>query len=83
MNQRDLLREFIVEDLLADEFPIGLDDNLLADGMIDSLSVVRLVAFIEDEFGHTVPPDDITIDHFGTVNQLADYLESQPSDEVQ
>ena len=77
MNLRESLLDFIVEDLLAGEFKVELEDNLLADGMIDSLSVVRLVAFIEDEFGHVVQPEDITIENFGTVEQLAVFLESQ------
>ena len=77
MELREPLREFIAEELLSGELPVGDDDNLLADGMVDSLGVVRLVGFIEQQFGYKTPPGDVTIDHFRTVNQLAEYLESR------
>jgi acyl carrier protein len=65
------LRNFIVEELVSDEAPLGLDDNLLADGMIDSLGAVRLIAFIEERFGFQIPPN------FRTIHRLAAYLESR------
>jgi acyl carrier protein len=56
---------------------LGLDDNLLADGMIDSLGAVRLIAFIEERFGFQIPPKDLVIENFRTIHRLAAYLESR------
>jgi acyl carrier protein len=36
---------------------------------------VRLVAFIEESFGFQIPPDDLTMENFRTINRLAAYLE--------
>jgi acyl carrier protein len=80
VNLREKLLDFIGEDLLAGEFELGEQDNLLEDGMIDSLSVVRLVVFIEDEIDQVVQPADITLENFGSVDQLATFLESQSQD---
>jgi acyl carrier protein len=71
------LRNFIVEELVSDEAPLGLDDNLLADGMIDSLGAVRLIAFIEERFGFQIPSKDLVIENFRTIHRLAAYLESR------
>ncbi len=75
MELREPLRHFIEEELLADGAPLDSDDNLLADGMIDSLGAVRLIAFVEERFGFEIPPEDLLPENFRTVNRLAEYLE--------
>jgi acyl carrier protein len=50
------------------------ETELLLDEYIDSINVVHLVIFIRERCGCEVPPEDITIDHFGTVRDLAGYL---------
>lgn len=72
----DVVREFITSELLPDR-TVGRDDNLLADGAIDSMGVVRLVAFIGERFGYAVPFDDVTVENFGTLGRLTDYLDAR------
>ena len=74
MELREALREYIAEELLDDDAPVADDDNLLADGMVSSLGMLRLVGFIEASWGVTVPPEDFTIEHFRTVAALDSYL---------
>lgn len=75
MELREPLQHFIADELISDEAPLGFDDNLLADGMIDSLGAVRLIAFVEERFGFQIPPEDLVLENFRTINCLADYLE--------
>jgi len=74
---KDALRQYIGEELLDDEAPPGDEENLLADGMVSSLGMLRLVAFIEDSFGLRVPPEDFTIEHFRTIDTLCRYLDGR------
>ena len=69
-----LITGFILEELLEDFESIDPDENLLADGMIDSLGMVRLVGFIEDELGVSVPPEDFVVEHFQTLSTISRYL---------
>lgn len=69
-----VLVEFITDELLDDAESVALHDNLLADDMVDSLGMVRLVAHIEATYSVVVPPEDFTIDHFRTVSIIAAYL---------
>ena len=71
-----LLASFVVDELLEDFVEIGFDENLLADGMIDSLGMVRLVAFIEEKMAVAVPPEDFTIENFQTINRICEYLDT-------
>ena len=54
--------------------PVGDDENLLADGMVSSLGMLRLVAFIEASYDIKVPPGDFTIENFRTLEALVTYL---------
>jgi acyl carrier protein len=74
MEIRGQITEFICSDLLDGEETVEPDENLLADGMIDSLGMLRLVAFIEDSFDVKVPPEDFTIENFRTIELLDAYL---------
>ena len=74
MDVRDRLRSYIAEELLDGEVELSNDDNLLADGMIDSVSVVRLVSFIDSEYDFSIPHEDLTVENFRSVDSLATYL---------
>ena len=71
------LRRFIVDELLSGDAVITPDDSILADGVLDSVGVMRLVAFIDEQFDYQVPPQHLTIEHFRTTQSLAAYLERQ------
>jgi acyl carrier protein len=67
---------FITGELLNDrpDLDLGPDDDLLGSGLVDSLGVMRLIQFIEREFEISVPPEDVTIQHFGKVRAMDAYL---------
>lgn len=49
-----------------------LDDNtgLFSRGLIDSLSVMDLVFFVEREIGQAVPPANITLENFDSIARI-------------
>ncbi len=53
---------------------VDADTELLLDGFVDSISVVHLVNFVAEELGYEVPPEDVTIENFGTARLLSAYL---------
>lgn len=44
-------------------------------GIIDSTAIMELVVWIEGTFGFTVELDDINPDNFGSVRQLAQWIQ--------
>ena len=72
---KEALTAFVSEELLSGRMRVGDDDNLLSEGMVDSLGMLRLVGFIEEQFGVKVPPEDFTIENFRTIALLTDYLQ--------
>jgi acyl carrier protein len=73
----------ILIDFIEQEFMRGrgarlsADDDLLSSGIVDSLGILRLVAFVEERFGIQMPDEDVVFENFHSVNALADYLETR------
>lgn len=79
MTTQEILTQYVIQELLAEPngFSLSADDNLLLSGLIDSLGIMRLIAFIEEQFGVEVQPEEVTIDNFRTINVIAGYLQSR------
>lgn len=73
---KEKLTRFIIDELLSG-MDIGDLDDLLLSGLVDSMGVMRLVAFIEEETGLKVPPEDIVIEHFVNIDAIIRYLEAR------
>jgi acyl carrier protein len=46
---------------------VGVDDRLLDDGLIDSLTMIKLLLGLKDLFGLEVPGSEVSEDNFGSV----------------
>lgn len=63
---------FIRRELLADR-GIEIDEAtyLFDEGLIDSLKILQLIAFLEVETERAIPDRDIVMEHFRSVNAMA------------
>jgi acyl carrier protein len=79
MNEK--LIKYISEQLLNNELEDDLEaeDDLLGDGILDSLGMMKLILHIETEYEMKVPPQDMIIENFMTVQHISDYLAKQRS----
>jgi acyl carrier protein len=69
------IRDFLVERFpSARTRPIGDDDQLLANGVLDSLGVLDVVAFLEKEFAITIADDDLLPENFETLRRLTRFV---------
>jgi len=66
---------YISEELLSDRGGVLTEtDDLLGGGLIDSLGIMSLIFFIEQEFDVEVPPEDVTIENFLSIETIGRYL---------
>lgn len=66
---------FIDNEILGGSGPgVSVDDEIVLDGTVDSLGVTRLLDFIEESLGVSVPAEDVTIENFQSVGSLCVYL---------
>ena len=79
---KDALITYISEDVLDEDASLAHDDDLLTTGLLDSIGVMRLIAFIEETFGIQVLPEDVTIERFRSVSTIAEYLATHKESDV-
>ncbi len=73
MHVRERVRRFIRESFLVDDFEDH--DSFLATGLIDSLGVLQLVAFVESEFSVSVTDTELVPDNFDSVANVSAFVE--------
>lgn len=55
-------------------FRLGDEDRLLERGVIDSMGVMELLAFLRTDFGVVVADEDITETNLGTLADIVRYV---------
>ena len=68
------LRQFIEQEILEEESPVA---DPLAEGLLDSLAVEQLIAYIEEEYGVTLDDDELVAENFASLAIVADLVESK------
>jgi peptidyl carrier protein len=76
------LRKYIEERHLDGRAKLPDDAPLLDWGVLDSLALADLMAYIEEHFGLSVPLEAITPDNFRTLRTIAEMLQSLEVDAV-
>jgi acyl carrier protein len=81
VTTEERIRNFIEKELRYEGLSEGLTDetSLLEGGVIDSLGIVKLVSFLESEFGIKVPDEEIVPRYFESIRALSTYVESKPT----
>lgn len=74
LNVEDLIG-YLKNDLNIDE-PVDAETELFSSGLLDSVSMVSLITFIEERSGATIQPGDVTLDNFDTVERIQTYVQS-------
>jgi methoxymalonate biosynthesis acyl carrier protein len=76
MDLKEKIRKFIEGNLVVfeDEAQFGDSDNIFEMGFVNSLFAMKLVNYIEGEFGIEVDNDDLEISNFSSVDRIADYI---------
>ena len=75
MDRKPMITEYIKKEIVRNEkASISEDEDLLSSGVLDSLDILQLVAYIQDTFGIEVPDKDVVYENFHSINSLNDYL---------
>lgn len=71
--------EYIEQELANEEINEGLEitDDLLGSGILDSMAMISLIAFVEKTFNIEVIPEEMIIENFMTVKDITDFISSK------
>jgi acyl carrier protein len=75
-GERELIRAFIIEKLAGRKGRKEIDDtsDLISSGVVDSLGLMQLIAFLEERLGIKVNDEDVTPDNFESVDAILSFL---------
>ncbi len=73
MHETEKIREFIIQELMHGDDGAGVEDDesLLERGILDSLGLLNLLAFLEQEYQVVIEDQDIVPENFETINAIA------------
>lgn len=84
MSNQDSIRNFIINEFLPGVQPeqLAIDYDLIGSGTIDSLSLLRVLAWLESQFG--IPIDDVEIaeHNFMSVAAICQFVERETRDGI-
>jgi acyl carrier protein len=53
------------------------EEELLSSGLIDSITIMKLIAHLEETYEIKVPPQDMVIENFNTITSITEYIAQQ------
>ncbi|WP_296704800.1 acyl carrier protein [Algoriphagus sp.] len=56
---------------------VSQEEELLSSGLIDSITIMKLIAHLEETYEIKVPPQDMVIENFNTVSSITEYIAQQ------
>jgi acyl carrier protein len=76
---RQAVRDYVLSEFLPGEDPAELTDAtpLITGGILDSISTLRLVNFLEDRFRITIEAHEAGVEHLDSIGQIATLIASK------
>jgi len=78
MNIESILQRHIVDDILmGKKTAVGVDQSLFGSGILDSVRLLQLIAFVERHFGVQIADAEMNADNFRTIARIKALIESK------
>jgi acyl carrier protein len=82
MNEPEIkatARDFLLREFLPGEDPAALTDStaLVTTGILDSIAVLKVVTFLENQFGITIQPHEAVVENLNTLSDIARLVSSK------
>ncbi|HEX8909901.1 MAG TPA: acyl carrier protein [Anaeromyxobacteraceae bacterium] len=77
MDYRDRVRGFIVEQFFVDDFDD--DESFLRSGIIDSMGMAQLIAFLEETFKIAIRDEELVPENLDSLSRVTAFVERKRS----
>jgi acyl carrier protein len=81
MNIKESIKDFILSELVSDKQHGNLadSDQLIESGIIDSLGIMKLIGFLEDNLSIQIDDMELVPENFSTVQSITALVEKKLS----
>lgn len=76
---RQTVKDYVLREFLVGERPEALEETtpLISGGILDSISTLKLVSFLEERYGVEFQAHEVSADHLDTLTDIAEIVESK------
>lgn len=74
---KEELLSYLINEIIEEDVELSTSENLLATGLLDSLAIVRYIQWMSERYSVDIPPQDMTIENFISIDAISNYLKSQ------
>lgn len=71
---RQKVKQYVLQETFAEKNKIQDDSLIFKEGYFDSMGFIRLITFIEEEFGIKISDEDLTEENFESINAITSYI---------
>jgi acyl carrier protein len=71
---KDRIRSYVLEETFAEKEKINNESLVFKEGYFDSMGFVRLVSYIENEFGIKISDADLVEKNFESINAITSFV---------
>jgi acyl carrier protein len=65
---------FVQEGTVRGEAVVTPDTDIIAEGLVDSVGIFKLIAFVEESFTVTIQPNEVLLENFQTLRALRNLI---------
>ena len=78
MNIHETIINFFINDsdLAPGRESIEYEEQLIEGGLIDSLGILKLISFLEEEYDITFEEDEINAENFASINTITQMVDN-------
>jgi len=79
MANKQIIKDFIQSELVKERgrFSLEDNDNLIERGVIDSLGIMKLLAYLEGTFSISISDEELIPDNFETIDAISAFVVSK------
>ena len=77
MDIKGQVKEFFIDNFMAEMDSVTDSDSFLENGIIDSTGVLELVLFLEEKYNIKVEDDEIIPENLDSLENIASYVMSK------
>lgn len=75
MDTLKQIQDFMLKEFAPERDSFAPDENLLASGLIDSIGILKLVTFLEEQFNIRADEDDLVPENFMTLKMIQEFVD--------
>ena len=79
MEIKEKVRAFMLQEFKESGFHIDIrdDESLIESDVLDSLSILKLISFMDEQFNVMPDEDEINPERLGTINSITAFIEKK------